>query len=179
MAFGARGADRRTPLPWFLAAALLPDAADGVFALVKVCGPDGLYSHSLPAMAVLAALMALLARLGTGDSRTALLTALLVLVHPPMDYITGAKALWLNGPVAGLGLYRWPVADFAVELPIVVGGWWVLRRAARDPKWLRSVAALAALLALQTAADVVLANVKPGTIPSGCPPGRRAHFLQT
>ncbi len=177
LAFVARGADRRTKLPWFLAASLLPDATDGAYAMLKFCSPDGAYSHSLPAIAGLAALMALVAHLSTGSGRTALITGLLVLAHPPLDYITGAKALWLDGPIAGLGIYRWPVVDFALELPIVALGWWVLRRAGRDPKWLRSAAALTALVALQASGDIFLSYVRPGWVPTGCPGARQAHFL--
>jgi hypothetical protein len=46
----------------------------------------------------------------------ALVFGLVVLAHVPADWLTGLKALWLNGPVVGLNLYRWPAVDFVLEL---------------------------------------------------------------
>ena len=46
----------------------------------------------------------------------------------------GARALWLHRPVVGLNLYRWPAVDFVLELPLVVGGWWMVRRA-QGARW--------------------------------------------
>jgi hypothetical protein len=50
-----------------------------------------------------------------------------LLAHVPADWLTGEKALWLHGPVIGLNLYRWPAMDFVLELPLIVGGWWMVR----------------------------------------------------
>jgi hypothetical protein len=39
----------------------VPDLLDGVYALARVCSPFGVYSHSLPAIAVLSVLAVLAA----------------------------------------------------------------------------------------------------------------------
>jgi hypothetical protein len=57
-----------------------------------------------------------------------------VLAHVPANWLTGEKALWLHRPVVGLNLYRWPAVDFVLELPLIVGGWWMLRRAQGAPR---------------------------------------------
>ena len=50
---------------WLLVASIAPDILDGVYALARVCSPYGVYSHSLPAIAVLAAITMVLAYAGT------------------------------------------------------------------------------------------------------------------
>jgi hypothetical protein len=120
----------------------VPDILDGVYALAKVCSPFGTYSHSLPAIAVLAAITMVLAYGGTRSGAIALVFGLVVLAHVPADWLTGENALWLHGPVVGLYLYRWPAVDFVVELPLIVGGWWMLNRTQRAPRWTVSGPAL-------------------------------------
>ncbi|MFI5245453.1 MAG: metal-dependent hydrolase [Gemmatimonadales bacterium] len=158
IAFGARALDRReehvrAPLLWLLAASVAPDMLDGVLALGQYCNPEGVFTHSLPAAAILAAIFGVAAFLHTRSAATGLLVAALVMLHLPPDYLTGRKALWPGGPVAGLYIYRWGWLDFLAELPIVAGGWWLLRRARFTPRWVVSGLALAALLAIQGAFD--------------------------
>ena len=62
----------------------------------------------------------------------------MVLMHLPPDYITGKKGLWPGGPVAGLYIYRWRWLDFLISTPVVIGGWWILRRAQFTPRWVVS-----------------------------------------
>jgi hypothetical protein len=159
IAFGVRALDRRepdvrTPLLWLLAASVAPDALDMVYALGKYCNPEGAFSHSLPAVAILAAIFGVVAFLHTRSAVTALMVAGIVVLHLPPDYLTGRKSLWPGGPVAGLYIYRWGWLDFLVEVPVVVAGWWMLRRAKFTPRWVVSVLALLGLLAVQAAFDV-------------------------
>lgn len=159
IALGARGADRRepslrAPLLWLLAASVAPDGLDAIYALGKYCNPDGVFSHSLPVVGMLAVALGTLAYLHTRNLGTALLVALLVALHLPPDYLTGRKGLWPGGPVVGLYVYRWGWLDFLVELPVVVAGWWMLRRAKYTPRLVVSWFALAALLAVQASFDV-------------------------
>jgi hypothetical protein len=79
------------------------------------------------------------------------------------DWLTGLKPTWAGGPMIGLELYRWPVADFLLEALVVILGWLAYRstlptrpRASRSSSLL-----LASLLVLQLAADVSFALV-PG-----------------
>src|ERR1039458_7715079 len=118
VALGARALRPKAPLVWLLAASIVPDLLDGVYSLAKVCSPYGVYSHSLPAIAVLAAITMVLAYAGTRSGAIALVFGLVVLAHVPLDWITGEKALWLHGPVVGLNLYRLPAVDFVLELPM-------------------------------------------------------------
>lgn len=54
LAYGVRAIRKDAPLLLLLGAAVLPDMVDVAYALVGVCSPFGLYSHSLPAITVLA-----------------------------------------------------------------------------------------------------------------------------
>lgn len=149
VAYGARARHRDVPFAWLLGAAVAPDALDGLYALAHICSPDGLYSHSLPAMAILTVVLSAVAFFQTGRRRAAWLVGLMVVAHILPDYVTGQKLLWDHGPLFGLDLYRWPLLDFAIELPIIVLGWLMLRRAATVPRWMVSGAALAVLLIVQ------------------------------
>ena len=61
----------------------------------------------------------------------------------------------------GLYIYRWDWLDVAVELPIIVSGWWLLRRTRFRPRWVVSGLALAALLAVQASFGVASKLVAP------------------
>jgi hypothetical protein len=149
VALGARALRRDVPLGWLLAASVAPDVLDGIEPFVHVWGSDGLFSHSLPVIAVLIVLLSGAAFLFLGTSRAATLVGLMVIAHLLPDYVTGQKILWPHGPVIGLDLYRWPWLDFALEVPVIVLGWWMLRRAATDARWVTSWAALLVLVATQ------------------------------
>ena len=159
IAFGARALDRRAagacaPLLWLLAASIAPDLLDGVYALGAYCNPEGAYSHAFPAVALVALVFSAAAWAHTRSGATALIVGLLVLLHLPPDYLTGRKALWPDGPVVGLYLYRWGWLDFLVEIPVIVAGWWMLRRSRFRPRWVVSGLALAALIAVQASFDL-------------------------
>ncbi len=159
IAYGVRALDRRevderVPLLWLLAAAIAPDIVDAGYALGKYCNPDGVLSHSIPAVGILAAIFGVAAFLHTRNSTTALIVAGMVLLHLPPDYITGRKGLWAGGPVIGLYIYRWSWLDMLVEVPVIIGGWWMLRRTRFTPRIAVSGLALAAMLAVQISMDL-------------------------
>jgi hypothetical protein len=149
VALGARALRRDVPLGWLLAASVAPDVLDGIEPLAHVWGSDGLFSHSLPVIAALIILLSGAAFLFLGTTRAATLVAVMVIAHLLPDYVTGQKILWPHGPVVGFDLYRWPLLDFALEVPVIALGWWMLRRAATDPRWITSWVALLALVATQ------------------------------
>jgi hypothetical protein len=153
LALGARAVDPDAPLGWLVAAAIAPDVLDLAIATTGVCNPMGEYTHTLFAIAATAAVLGAAAAWATRRGRTGLLVAALVVSHILADYITGLKPLWIGGPLVGLDLYRWPWADFLVESPILVGGWWAARRWGRVPRWVGSRVALGVLLAGQFVAD--------------------------
>lgn len=154
IALAARAWRRDAPLLLLVPASVAPDVLDTAYAALGTCNPYGAYSHSWPAIAVLGAVVALIAFLRTRSLVTAAAIGLVALAHVPADYVTGEKLLWMYGPVVGLFLYRWPAADFLVELPLIVAGWWLVRRASAVPRWARGPGALAVLLLVQAAFDL-------------------------
>ena len=163
----AHASRRDSSLVWLLGAAMAPDIVDGLFVAAGRCNPHGLYSHTLPAAALIAAVTGAVTFLVTGQRATGLLAALLTLAHLPLDYLTGRKLFWPGGELLGLRLYDHPIADFALEAAMAAGAWWLLRARGRGPRWATGWLALAALLALQATADVAGA-LRGGVKPSAC-----------
>jgi hypothetical protein len=157
-------------LLWLLPASIAPDLLDVVLALLGVCNPYGLYSHSVPAAALLAVVLGGAAFLGTGSRTTGLAVAALVLLHLPADMITGNKIFWPGGPLIGLDLYSHPVLDFVLEALIALGGWWLLRRAAAVPRWAAVGVAACALVLVQAAFDGAVLHKPSACTPSVLPP---------
>lgn len=165
VAAAARSAWRRTSLPWLLVACAAPDLVDITLAIAGVCNPYGLYSHTVHAAALLAAVIGGVALLVTGSRATAAASALMVILHLPLDLVTGHKIFWPGGPMMGLDVYRQPILDFAIEAPILLAGWTLLRRSRNAPPWATSVLALWLLLAGQAVIDLA---VRDGAKPSAC-----------
>ena len=151
-------------LLWLLPVAIAPDLLDVGYALIGVCSPYGLYSHTVPAAALTGALLGGIAFLATGSRAAGVLTVAVVLAHLPLDLVTGHKIFWPGGPLVGLGLYERPLLDFLVEVPVTLGGWWLLRRDRRAPHWATIGAAAAALVIVQGTFDLLHGGLKP----SGC-----------
>lgn len=158
---------RDSSLGWLLGASMAPDVVDGLFVVAQTCNPHGLYSHTLPAAALIAAVTGAVAYLATDRRATGLLAALLVLAHVPLDFVTGHKLFWPGGELAGLRLYEWPALDFALESAIVTGGWWWMRARPWAPRWATTWVALAGLLVVQGAMDVA-GRGRGGVKPSAC-----------
>lgn len=170
IAAAAKSAWHRTSFPWLLVACGAPDLVDVGFAIARVCNPYGLYSHTLPAVVLLAAAIGGAAFLATDSRATGLVSALMVLLHLPPDLITGHKIFWPGGPIMGLDVYSRPLLDFAIEAPLLLAGWWLLRRSRSGPPWATSVLALSLLLAGQAVLDLA---VREGAKPTACRSARR------
>jgi len=165
---GAAYSGRRdSSLFWLLGASMAPDIVDALFVVAGSCNPYGLYSHTLPAAALIAAVTGAIAYFATGQRVTGVLAALLVLAHLPPDYVTGRKLFWPGGELYGLRLYERPLADFALEALIATGGWWLVRLRRWAPRWATGWLALAALLLLQGTLDVMGAR-RGGMKPTAC-----------
>jgi membrane-bound metal-dependent hydrolase YbcI (DUF457 family) len=165
---GAAHASRRdSSLPWLLVASMAPDIVDALFVLVRQCNPHGLYSHTVPAAALLAVIVGALAYYFTDQRATGLLSALLVLAHLPPDFLTGHKLFWPGADMMGLRLYDHPIADFALEAALVILGWWLLRRRPWAPRWATGRATLVSLLVIQIVVEAVGA-ARGGLKPSAC-----------
>ena len=153
IAAAVRSGWRDTSLLWLLAASVAPDLLDVAYALVGICSPFGLYSHTVPAVALLAIAVGGAAFVATGSRSTALGAGALVLLHLPADMITGFKYFWPGRPLMGLNLYQRPALDFVLELVIALGGFWMLWRRAGMPRWATLAAAAAALVLVQAVFD--------------------------
>ena len=151
-----------------LLAALAPDITDALYSVAGICSPYGLFSHTVHAVAIEAAVVGGAALLVTGSRRVAFLFVAVVLLHVPADFVTGRKLLTPGGEMFGLRLYDVPLYDWLVELPIVLGGWWLLRRSGRAPRWATSAWALGLTLLLQTAFDVTGSVRGRGVRPNAC-----------
>lgn len=129
IALAGKGYRATVPLWLLLIATQLPDWTDAV-----ACGagiespPSGMLSHSLPAVAVLAALLALIYFAVARDFEAAALVAAIVGSHAVADYVTGLKPTWPGGPYIGLQLYQHPALDFVIEAAVIIIGWMVYRR---------------------------------------------------
>lgn len=158
VAIAALGIRRTLPLPLLILASQLPDWTDATLCMAGVrSAVPGMFSHSLPAVVLLAVATAVATFAITRDGPGSGLVALVVLSHLAGDYVTGFKPAWPGGPVLGLGLYEWPAMDFAFESIVITAGWFLYRRSfpAERRSSRQVVAVLVTLLAIQFAADVV------------------------
>jgi membrane-bound metal-dependent hydrolase YbcI (DUF457 family) len=139
-----------------LLATYTPDWVDSGLCLARVSNPQGMLSHSIPAMALLALVGFAVYTLHNRDWAAALVVAGVILSHMPLDWVTGYKPTWPGGPMIGLGLYRYPVADFVVEGLLIVIGVAFYRRTlpAYRTSWTDASIMLGALLALQLGIDI-------------------------
>lgn len=167
IAMAARRRWPAIPIGLLLAASAFPDLVDLVKAIAGVHVAHGLYSHTLPAVAVQAAALGVLSAAWLRSGVAGVVVALVVALHLPADYVTGDKLLWENGPMVGLDLYDRPLIDLALEALLVSACWALLRRSADAPRWARSPALLGLLLAVQCSANAIgLANAHHVPLPA-------------
>ncbi|HWE41587.1 MAG TPA: hypothetical protein VG432_03735 [Gemmatimonadaceae bacterium] len=168
VAMAARARWSRLPLLVLVIAAVFPDIIDFATAAVHVCGPNGLYSHSLPAIAVQSAVLGTGVMLWRRSPAAGAMVVAMIVLHLAADFITGLKVLWAGGPVVGFDLYSHPAWDFLLEAVVTIGGWRLLRRSPARDRWSAAPMALAVLLAAQAALDTASYVVGP-VKPNGCP----------
>jgi hypothetical protein len=105
------------PLAALIAASLLPD----LFVVP--------FWHTIPGAAALV-LLAFAVGGWRWDRAAGALLAALVASHFAVDLLTSNLRIWPNRDAElGLGLYDVPVADFGIEAAVILGGWWLWRRA--------------------------------------------------
>jgi hypothetical protein len=168
IAMATRARWSRLPLLVIVIASIVPDIIDFTTAAFRVCGTNGLYSHSLPAIAIESIVLGIVAAFVWRSPRAGVTVASMIVLHLVADYITGQKVLWAHGPIVGLNLYSHPLGDFALETVVTFAGWRMLRMSpARDP-WTSAPVLLAALLAAQAALDIASYAMGP-LKPNGCP----------
>jgi hypothetical protein len=168
VAMATRARSMRLPLLALVFASVFPDAIDFVTAALHVCGPNGLYSHSLLSIAIQMLVLGVAAGIWRRSARAGWIIAAMVLLHLAADYITGMKVMWAGSPTVGLNLYSYPIADFIVETIVTFTGWRMLRRSPARDRWSSAPVILALLLAAQATLDVASYLVGP-VKPNGCP----------
>jgi membrane-bound metal-dependent hydrolase YbcI (DUF457 family) len=139
-----------------LVATYVPDWVDGGLCLAGVHNPEGMLSHSIPAVVLFALAGFAAYAFRTRDFTAALIVAGVIVSHVLLDWITGYKPTWPGGPMIGLQLYGHPVADFVVEglLIVLVGVLYGRTLPPRRRPWIDVSIMLGALLVLQLGIDI-------------------------
>jgi hypothetical protein len=139
-----------------LVATYAPDWVDAGLCLAGIYDPDGVLSHSIPVVGLIALLGFALYGLKTRDWTGAAVVAAVIASHMFLDWITGNKQTWPGGTMIGLRLYDRPIADFVVEGAVIVTGVALYGRTLppRERPWIDVSLMLGALLAMQLAIDI-------------------------
>ena len=139
-----------------LVATYAPDWIDTGLCVGGAYNPEGMLSHSIPAIALFAALGFGVYVTTTRDWSAALVVAAVILSHMFLDWITGYKPTWPGGPMIGLRFYDHPVADFIAEGVVIVIGALLYTQTLppRKRPWIDASAMLGALLLLQLGVDI-------------------------
>ena len=174
VAMAARARWSRLPLVAIVIAAIFPDIIDFFTAALRICGPNGLYSHSLPAVAIEAVVLGTAAIIWWRSPGAGAMVVAMLALHLAADYITGIKVLWAGGPVIGLNLYSHPIADFFLEAIVTYAGWRVLRASPARDRWWSAAMTLVVLFSAQAALDLASYAVGP-VKPNGCPTSPRVQ----
>src|SRR2546423_11480296 len=156
VALGAKRARMSIGLLVLLVATYAPDWIDTGLCVAGAYNPEGMLSHSIPAIALFTVLGFGMYATATRDFRAALVVAAVILSHMFLDWITGYKPTWPGGPMIGLRFYDHPIADFIAEgLVIVIGAlFYAQTLPPRKRPWIDISAMLAALLLLQLGVDI-------------------------
>ena len=150
------------------AASFAPDLVDAAFFVFRICSPYGLYSHTIPAVAIEAGVVGGLAYLATSSRPITVSFVSVVLLHIAADYFTGRKLLMPGGEMVGLQWYDKPVYDFLLEALLVVAGWLLFRRTGRAPQWARSPWLLLVALGTQATLDLMVVGYGRSLKPTAC-----------
>ncbi len=128
VALAAKGRWRSASLGWLLTASFAPDIWRAILgAHGYPLWESTVLSHILPAVLVLAVVLASLAWLVMRQGTTAILVAVLVLSHVALDFVSGWKPLWVGGPT-GLDLQHVEQLELLLEAAICWAGWRMLPR---------------------------------------------------
>jgi LexA-binding, inner membrane-associated putative hydrolase len=139
-----------------LVATYTPDWVDSALCLTGVRNPQGMLSHSVPAVVLFSLLGFALYTVNTRDWTAGFLIAGVILSHMVLDWVTGYKPTWPGGPMIGLRLYSHPALDFVVEGVLIVIGAVLYGRTlpSRQRAWNDVTVMLGALLLLQLGVDI-------------------------
>lgn len=160
IALALRARDPRVPIVPLALACFGPDWIETVLLSAGAKEGTAIYSHSIPAVIIGAALAAgVFAALKRPGARLLLFGWL---SHWPADLFTGRKPMFTPTPLIGLDLYKLPAVDFVLESAVIVVACALYaRRHAPRAELRRTIVMLAAaLILLQGAVDVALAVMR-------------------
>lgn len=150
IALAAKRARPSVALPALVAASYGPDVIEiTLLALWRWANVQAAFgSHSIPSVALGAAVVAVAYWLWRRDAVGASLLAGTYASHWLADLFTGSgKPTWGGGPTLGLSLYEYPALDFAVESGLLLVAW-LLFWPARDRRRRSGVVYIVAPVAL-------------------------------
>ena len=167
-ALGAKRLRLSMGLAVLIIAAYAPDLVDAGLCLAGQSNPLEMFSHSVPAVALLALVAFAGYGIVTRDWSAAAVLAAVVVSHMLLDWITGYKPTWPGGPMIGFELYSHPVADFVAEAVVLAFGAVLYAHTIppRERPWVDVSLMLGALLLIQLAIDA--AHLMLQTMPK-CP----------
>jgi hypothetical protein len=139
-----------------LIATYAPDWIDTGMCTAGSFHSNEMFSHSIPAVLVQALLGFGIYGALTRDWKGAFVVAGVVFSHMLLDWITGYKPTWPGGPMIGLRLYDYPIADFIAEGLALVSGTLLYTRMSsrRQWRWADFSLMLGALLVMQLTLDI-------------------------
>jgi membrane-bound metal-dependent hydrolase YbcI (DUF457 family) len=155
-ALAAMRVRRSIGLLLLLLATYTPDWVDTGLCIAGIYNPQGMLSHSIPAVLLFMLVGFTAYAAVTRDWTGGLVIALVIMSHMLLDWITGYKPTWPGGPMIGLRLYDHPIADFVVEAIVIAAGALLYGRTLppRRRPWVDISIMLGALLALQLTIDI-------------------------
>jgi hypothetical protein len=177
VALALRGREPRLPIIPLVLACYGPDWVEIALMVPRPRAGTAVYTHSIPAVVIGAALVTALWTLTRRPG--AWLLGVGWLLHWPADLFTGRKPLLFPTPLVGLDLYKLPLADFFLESIVIAIGCAIYARGFRARGELRRVIVIlgAALIALQAAVDVALSVMRNTEWePSLASAGRQSHL---
>ena len=139
-----------------LIATYTPDWVDTGLCHAGRYNPDGVFSHSIPAVLLLALVGLLTYAAFTRDWMGAIVVAAVIVSHMVLDWLTGYKPTWPGGPMIGLELYERPILDFFAEGGVIFLGALLYVRTLPPGKsvWSNFASMAGVLLILQLSIDV-------------------------
>lgn len=152
IALAAKRVRPSVPLAALIAATYGPDVIEitllALWRWARVQAAFG--SHSIPSVALGAAVVAAAYWIWRRDAGGAALLAVTYASHWAADLFTGSgKPTWGGGPTIGLSLYEHPLLDFVVESGLLLAAWvifWPARDRRRRPRALHMAGPLALVL---------------------------------
>lgn len=153
VALAAKARWPRLPIALLLVATFFADVADACLFWTVHPADKALWSHALVVLAPAAVVLAVVYGFARRDHAGGWILATVLMSHWVLDVITGAKLTWPGGPVVGLGLYDFPIAEFVVESALVAAAWYYVRR--RSTGLLANWRIYAVLIAMQAGSSAL------------------------